>query len=167
MGIREAMNRHKSVTTAVAAVVLAGAGVYIATAADDAFGRPGPGQVYFTTDDGKTLFTAPVTRLAPFDHDGRPAVRAHVFECGGGRVVGYLSRHTEQALRAIETARAARAAGRPVPNGRELAQIGTSGQELKRPGDAKWVKQSDAAAATKVRRFRCPDGSTPTEAEAG
>jgi len=48
---------------------------------------------------------------------------------------------------------------------RQLATIGTTGTEVKRPGDAKWVSQADAANDTRIRAFRCPDGSTPPEVD--
>ena len=103
------------------------------------------------------------TKLPPFDKDGKPAVRAHVFECGGKRVVGYLSRFTAEAQKALEEAKSYAGTGKAPPNARQLASIGTTGIEVKRPGDAKWIAQGDATRATRIRVFRCPDGSTPSE----
>src|SRR5947207_15826357 len=48
---------------------------------------------YFTTDDGKTYFEDSADKVAPFDKDGKEAVRAHVFKCGqGAPFVGYLEK---------------------------------------------------------------------------
>jgi hypothetical protein len=53
-------------------------------------------QVYFTTDEGKTLIALDAATKSPTVHDGKPAYRAHVFTCDGGKTqfVGYLSKST-------------------------------------------------------------------------
>jgi hypothetical protein len=53
-------------------------------------------QVYFTTDEGKTLVALDAATKSPTVHDGKPAYRAHVFTCDGGKTqfVGYLSKST-------------------------------------------------------------------------
>ena len=87
-----------------------------------------------------------------------------MFECGGKRVVGFLERHTPEALKAFEIAKAARGTGKPPPNVHELASIGMTGIEVKRPGAGnQWIAQGDVTRATEIRVFRCPDGSTPEE----
>ena len=161
--MREFIKSRPSIAGALAVVMIVGAAVAIFVQARDPSG--GPGQAYFTTDDGKTFFTDKGTKLPPFDKDGKPAVRAHVFECGGKRVVGYLSRYTPEAFQALEQAKAARGTGKPPPNAAALAAIGTYGLEVKRPGEAVWVSQADNRRATFVRVFRCPDGSTPSEVD--
>jgi hypothetical protein len=145
-----------------AIIMIVGAGVAIFWQLRDD-GSDGGSKTYFTTDDGQTLFVDRNTRLPPFDKDGKPAYRAHVFECGGKRVVGFLSRYTEQAKQALEEAKSYKGTGKAPPNVRQLASIGTTGLEVKRPGDAQWVSQADAARASRIRTFRCPDGSTPQE----
>ena len=156
-------NRPKLVGT-LALLAILGAWVVIYVQARGT-GSDGPGKLYYTTDDGKTFFADSALRLPPFDKGGKPAVRAHVFECGGERVVGYMSRYTPEAIRALEEAKASRGTGKPPPNPGRLATIGTTGLEVKRRGDATWVRQSDMARATAVRVFRCPDGSTPPEVD--
>ena len=164
MGVRNFMRRRQSVTAALACLAILLSGAWIWYYARNM--RPsGPGKAFFSIDDGQTVFVDDAIKLAPFDKDGKPAYRAHVFECGGERVVGYLSRYTPEALAALEEAKSYRGKGEPPPNVRQLASIGTTGVEVKRPGDAKWVSQTDAARATKIRVFTCPDGSTPKEAE--
>ena len=163
VGIREAIKSRQSAAAVVALVMIVGAAIAIYVQARDTGG--GSGKVYFSIDDGKTFFADKGTRLPPFDKDGRAAYRAHVFECGGKRVVGFLSRYTPEALRALDEAQAARGTGKPPPNVRALASIGTYGLEVKRPGDPVWVSQADTRRATWVRVFRCPDGSTPSEVD--
>ena len=164
MGVRESIKQRQSLAVAAAVLMIVGAGIAIFVQARDS-GGPGEGKAYFTTDEGKTFFADRNTKLPPFDKDGKPAYRAHVFRCGGNRVVGYLSRYRPEAIAALEEAAAARGTGKPPRNPAALAAVGTYGLELKRPGDAAWVNQADTARATAVRFFRCPDGSTPTEVD--
>lgn len=163
MSFRTFVKKRPSLALAAAAVMIIGAVVAIVLQARD-FGPSGPGKAFFTTDDGQTLFVERATRLPPFDKDGKQAVRAHVFECGGKRVVGYLSAYRPEALKVIEEATAAKAAHKPPPNVQALAAVGTVGLMVKRPGGP-WVSQADAVTATAVRVFRCPDGGTPEEIE--
>ena len=163
MGIRELLKSRQSLAVVVAAVMIVGAAVAIFVQARDTTG--GPGRAYFTTDDGNTYFADSGTKLPPFDKNGKPAYRAHVFECGGKRVVGYLSRYRPEVFQALEEAKAARNTGKPPRNAAALASIGSYGLEVKRPGETVWVSQADTRRATAIRVFRCPDGGTPTEVD--
>jgi hypothetical protein len=50
-------------------------------------------KLFFTIDDGKTWFPADASNKAPFVHDGKQALRAHVFQCADKPpFVGYLSK---------------------------------------------------------------------------
>lgn len=164
MRFRELIKGRQSAAVALAVFMTAGAAVAIYLQARDS-GSSGPGNAYFSTDDGKTYFTDSATKLPPFDRDGKPAYRAHVFECGGKRVVGYLSRYRPEAIAALEEAAAARGTGKPPRNAAALAAVGTYGLEIKRPGAPAWANQADPRAATMIRVFRCPDGSTPGEVD--
>ena len=164
MGVRGLFKQRQSAVAALAVLMIVGAGVALYLQMRDD-GSSGSGDVYYSNDDGKTFFADSATKVPPFDKDGKPAVRAHVFECGGKRKVGYLSRYTPEAIQALKDARAARDAGKPPPNVAALASIGTTGLQVKRPGEAQWVSQADAKRATAVRVFRCPDGSTPQEVD--
>jgi hypothetical protein len=161
VGIRELFQNRPSLAITIAAVMIVGAAVAIFLQARSS--NSVSSGTYFTTDNGQTLFVDQSTRIPPFDHDGKPACRAHVFMCGGTRVVGYLSRYTEQAKKIMDEAKSYQGTGKPPPNARQLASIGTTGLEVKRPGDVQWVSQADAVRAARVRTFVCPDGSTPSE----
>src|SRR2546422_10453637 len=94
MSIREALNRHKALTTAVAAVVsIVAIGILYWIASGGSVAREGH-LAWFTDDDGKTWFADDVNRLTPFDHNGRQAVMCFVYTCDGGKTkfVLYLSR---------------------------------------------------------------------------
>ena len=162
MGIRESINRNKSIGLLAGVLLLGGSLVAIVMQAQ-ATADPGPGQSYYTVDDGKTFFTESSTKLPPFDKEGKLAYRAHVFECGGKKVVGYISRFTQEAKDALAEAKASAGTGKPPRNVAMLAQIVTTGTEDTRPGSDKWVNASDTTRAIPIRTYRCPDGSAPGE----
>jgi hypothetical protein len=172
-GIREVMNRHRLATTvAAAAVVLLAAG-FIAYQLPES---PPPHrtvstQDFYTTDDGQTWFRGPINKAVPFEHEGKEAVRAYVFRCGGTEFVGYLERLTSTAMKQIQDtdARAAAVATRPAvkgappPNVRAdmirsetLFQISMYGRELKRPGETEWVYVRDMQRSTAIQQPKCP-----------
>lgn len=162
MGIRESLNRNPAIGYAIGGLIVVVGAVAIYSQARQ-FSSQGPGKAYFSIDDGKTFFVDDIVRSAPFDYGGQRAYRAHVFECGGERVVGYLSRYTDATLAALEEAKKYKGTNRPPPNIGLITSAGTSGTELKRPGESKWVNGGDGVQASKIRGFRCPDGSTPEE----
>jgi hypothetical protein len=162
--VRTFIRQRPSVAAALAGVMIVGAAVAIFVQARD-LGSSGPGKAFFTTDDGNTFFVDSAAKLPPFDKNGKPAYRAHVFECGGKRVVGFMSGYTPEALKLVEEAQKYKAAGKRPPNMQQLARVGTMGLMVKKPGNSPWVPQADAASATAVRVHRCADGSTPQEVE--
>ena len=161
MGIGSKITGRQALALGAAVLLIAGAGalIFFQLRGESTIGSG----TYFTVDEGKTLFVDKSTRLPPFDRNGQQAVRAHVFECGGKRVVGYLSRYTESAKKALDEASKYAGTGKAPPNVDQLANLGRTGLEVKRPGDAQWVSQADARRATLIRVFKCPDGSTPSE----
>jgi len=103
----------------------------------------------FSIDDGKTWFAASSSNVPPFDYNGKQAVRAYVFECNGKRFVGFLERFTPEAHKLM------------VEN-KGTPQTRVYGREMKRPGDATWVKSGDYNGMGKVMDIKCPDGSSGT-----
>ena len=156
--------RRQTLMAVAAGVMIVGAGVAIFLQARELMG-PGAGKSFFTVDDGKTFFVDSSDKIPPFERGGQQAYRAHVFECGGKRVVGYLSRFTPEAIAALREAAKYKGTGKPPPNVGVLSSIGTTGLQVKRPGEAAWVMQGDVRRATAVRVFRCADGSTPQEVD--
>ena len=58
---------------------------------------------FFSDDDGATWFIDDNTRIPPFDHGGKPAYRAEVFECGTGKpFVAYLEKFTDAKKQQIQ-----------------------------------------------------------------
>jgi hypothetical protein len=148
MGARQWLNEHRGVTTgAVAAAVALTVGLIVmqVLASRRTITTKLP-DAYFTFDDGKTFFTANTTNIPPFDYQGKPAVRAYVFQCPGHEpFVGYVERYIPEARKALLENRA-------TPG----TQI--KGRELKKPGDSKWARSDDFAGVAKATDISCPDG---------
>lgn len=158
MSLREHLEKNPAIgiafaASAVLAVIVIGVAQSRPPVAER---RPG---VYYTNDDGKSLFTDELGKPTPFDHQGRPAVRAYVFSPDGGktRIVGYLEKHAP-ALREQLIA----AGTDKLKQGNALFAAGPAGVFIKRPGDANWVSSEDPAAQA-IRVVKSPDGR-PLEA---
>jgi hypothetical protein len=166
MGIRQTLGEKKKLGIAVAAlaVVLGAVAVgYQVSAMGPA--RPTAPQTFYTVDDGKTLFADSTELLPPFDHKGKQAVRAYVYECDGKRFVAYLERFTDQAKRMVkeldDAVKNAKPGGKPPANLGELTNARRFGREVKRPGDAKWVNIG-SKEGLKVMSVQPPAGLSGT-----
>lgn len=118
----------------------------------------GTEKAFFTVDDGKTTFVDSSERIPPFEHQGKQAVEARLFTPDGGKTtfVGYLVRYTETGKQRLAEMR--RGGGRPTMGGDLLHNV-----EVKRPGEARWVRQSDPAGMAIVV-VMCPgDRSRPAD----
>ena len=117
----------------------------------------GPGRAFFSADDGQTWFADDAARIAPFEKDGKEALRAYVFRCGAGEpFVAALARYTPSARKELEAILARR--GDREANPLAIRQLELDGLELKAPGRPGWIKRSDPRAAAFMSP-RCPDGS--------
>jgi hypothetical protein len=148
MGMREWFNENPRATGAIVGVIVlaAVAGVVAQVLANRRTFPTGLPNAYYTVDDGKTFFTANMENVPPFDHHGKPAVRAYVYECKGQRSVGYVERYNAEAHKEMIEKRA-------------TVKTQISGRELKKPGSATWVKSDDHRAVAPVVEVRCADGS--------
>ncbi len=143
MGLRERLNRHQgvSILASLSVVALVVLWSYMRTSEPSI-----PKQLsFYTADDGATLFSDESKKVPPFDHDGTQAVRTVVFTCDGRnqKFVQYLQKYSGEAKRQLE-----------APHSFGLIVIGL----VKRPGDGKWISESDPKAAA-IERPKCPDGS--------
>jgi len=128
------------------------------------------GQAYFSSDDGATFFLDKATNIPPFQaSDGKPAYRAHVYSCDGGKTkfVGYLERLSPAAkARQEEVSKnpdaAQNATDDPISDG-TFVKAPKTGNE-----DAKWVKRSSPAGLKIITtEIKCPGGAgNPTEVTA-
>ena len=87
MGVRQWFIDNARLTIgAVSVIVLAAVGfVVIQVLAARPKIQTNLPDAYFSADDGKTFFVGNSASVPPFDHDGKPAVRAYVYQCGEDR----------------------------------------------------------------------------------
>jgi hypothetical protein len=122
---------------------------------------------YYSDDDGKTWFKDSAFRVAPFDHNGKTAVMAEIYNYDNGskEFCAYLAKYTDETKRRLETAIAdAQAKGEPpgsvgLYNDRPFLNSGTM---VKAPGNSPWVPFNDPRAAP-VFSIHSPDGSVVDE----
>lgn len=160
MGIRETISKNPQIVTSITLVMigvaLLGMGVQLVCSPVPNGGQPE--LAYYTTDDGRTFFSDVADRVPPFDHAGRPAVRAVVFTCDDGktRFAGYLQRYSDTAHAALRQ--------RPTTpaNQGDFRRYGilAQGLELKRPGDPEWTPQSFTERHQAIVSVTCPDGTS-------
>ena len=148
MGLREKINDKPGIAIGVLV-----AGVVIAIVAVVLTTRKPPVQslskAYYTTDDGATLFDDELDKSAPFDHDGKPAVRARVFSCDEGKThfVGYLERAPEKVAKR--------------PGERDTKRDVRMMEAVVRPPNAptaKWVPKTSPEGIAITAAVKCPDG---------
>jgi hypothetical protein len=109
-------------------------------------------QSYYTTDDGVTWFADDVEKVPPFDHNGSPAVRCHVFKSGASQpFAGYLEKFTS-AMRDQLTG---------ATSGQVISPM--NGILVKRPGDKQWVPIASAAGSQVVAVKSSSGSSSPVE----
>src|SRR5215210_5554852 len=85
VGIRETINKNPTQTAAITAGIIVLALILIIWQACSGGGSGTIGKSYYTIDDGKTYFVDASNKIPPFMHEGKEAVRAHVFTCDNGK----------------------------------------------------------------------------------
>lgn len=136
MGVREAIQRQPGQMAMLAMIIIAITAVVLFfrnTDHEDNAGTALPAQSFYTIDDGNTYFAGP-RRIAPFEHNGKQAVQAFVFDFDGKKIVSYMMRCTPAG--AAKLAKAGNAP--PGPAGPQPGDY-----EVKRPGEAAWVSVAD------------------------
>jgi hypothetical protein len=136
VGIRESLNKNPAITTgATIAVILAAVGFIVWEVMPPRPPRV-PTQAYFTVDDGATWFPDDINKVAPFDHDGKDAVRCYVYKCSSTGTVfaAYLEKYTKSMQAKITQARSSTNA---EPDSLDL----DNGRLVKKPQSSdKWVR---------------------------
>jgi hypothetical protein len=153
MSVRDFVNKHNTVfVLVVAALVLTVGVVLFFLRGGTEAGTGAASQLFFTVDDGKNWFRDDARKIPPFNKDGKEAFRAHVYQCSDGKqFVAYVERFTPAAKAALEAGNASNGLpGLPSPNV-------SAGVEVKRPGQAEWVKRTDRRALA-IMTPQCPKG---------
>jgi hypothetical protein len=156
MGVRERLNDNPRVAVGVAAAILVVTCTVVALQFSGASTGEPSASAFFTTDDGQTWFVDDATKLAPFQRDGKEAVRAYVFECNGTPFVNHLERFTPDGRKAAEAAIGAKGSEQATP---VAGQLRLSGAEIKKPGAKQWTPLSDMSKAGPILRPKCPNGT--------
>jgi len=161
MSLRNVVEKNQLVFGALAVVLLCVCVYAIYTQLQTMFGSSQPGSAFYTTDDGESWFRGDLLAITPFMSDGKEAVKAHVFQCGRNRFVGFLSRYAPWARENMERFHAAKAAGGRIPPEviAGLTAASSAGMEFKRPGEDLWVPQANAAEVSRITSVQCEDGS--------
>ena len=162
MGIRETLNENPRLTTGITAGIIILTLIWILWSVFGGGGNTptagGVGKVFFTDDDGKSWFPDDATKIPPFDHNGKQAVRAHVYKCDGKTFVNHMERYTADAKKKLE---ALQKKGGPIADPTLMESVQMSGLEYKSPGQGNWVRMTDP----KVGEILKPKCSKPEEAE--
>lgn len=159
MGIRESVNENPAITTGVTAGIILLALVFIVYQLFSGGGAGGGGgtitQQYYTVDDGATYFEDDLGKVTPFQKDGKEAVTAYVFKCGGDPFVGYLERLDARTQAAL--AKMPQGAQANPESAMQLEMMKQQGREVKKPGAGKFVN-ANSPDGQKVTAVQCPDG---------
>ena len=149
MGLRQTLNENPVVTSAIIGVITLAALFFAfksACGSRTTGGTPGADKAFFTFDEGKTWFVDDKSNLPPYTKDGKQALRARVYKCGGKEVVLLLEQYPASVKTEIE------AGSNPMLIAQAL--------EVRRVGDKKWVSmQKNLMEYGKVTNVKCPDGS--------
>lgn len=107
--------------------------------------RGDPSLSFYSDDDGQTFFKDSAFHFPPFDHNGKTAYGALVFDDGTKQFVGYLCRFTPAAQKALEDAYNNPPAGETGPQAAlalaQTPQIHDQGMQIKKNGE-NWMPGS-------------------------
>jgi hypothetical protein len=158
VGIRETLNKNQTLTTgATIGIIVVAIGIIVWQMMPERAPKIVV-KAYFSTDDGRTWFEDTSDKVAPFDKDGKEAVRAHLFKCaqGGEPFVGYLEKLDPEIKRRLDEFYS-----NPSNKGRIMpgqADQEEGGRLVKRPGDKGWMRDTSPMAA-RITTIKCKDGS--------
>jgi len=143
MELRGWINKNGRPLMAASAVVLIVAALFSAAQLRSGGRPPLPviaDRAFFTSDDGATQFVDSIDRIPPFDHEGRPAVKAYMFSCDTGKHlwVQYLEKMTDAGAKQM-------AQFRSSPPG-AAASPGNDCWLVKKPGDDSWTPRANPAS---------------------
>jgi hypothetical protein len=154
MAIREKLQKHPAaaMSAAVLLILMCALVVFSEVKGPRSRDLSAAGKVFYSDDDGKTWFLDDPSKGSPFDHQGTQAYRAIVYRCSGGQpFVAFLAKYSDQQMAQMEVDVA------HAPPGTPSRMLGMPLQDLKKPGESKWVTNS-GASMTGYPPIACPDG---------
>lgn len=156
MGLRETLNKNQGLVVGVVVVLILAAGWVAFTQFRGGGGADIPNASFYTDDNGATFFKDDYMKVPPFDHNGKEAVRAFVYECNGKQFVAYMERYSPEARPLVEKLRVE---GKNLDRAQiqKVITATQTGKQRKRPADADW-----GAAGGIAPQIKCDDGSPAT-----
>jgi hypothetical protein len=154
-GEKGMLNRHRRLAMILAVLAIVGAGTWLTYFYWPAPDNSPPVFNWYTVDDGASWFQDDAERIPPFGHDGKPAVRLHLFSCDGGKTtfVGYLQKLPEEVLKKYRD----KGIDPATVDDDELAA--ETGWLVKLPGKSDWVSSKGGEPAyLAIVNVKCPDG---------
>jgi len=153
MGVREKLNTNKQLGVWVGVgILIVGLGIIgIQLLRGGGSGIAVSDSAFYTDDNGKTFFKDDRYKVVPFDHNGKQAYRADVFQCPDGKqFVGLIYRHNAVGRKAMEKHKGHES------QSASIAGLEIQGMEVKPAGaaDTAWVPNSGD------RLVKCPSGQT-------
>jgi hypothetical protein len=151
MTLRESIQKHSKTVTIATLAALAVCS-FCAMRQASSVGASPTTKAYFSDDDGKTWFDDDALRSFPFDHNARPAYRAHIFRCGAVTFCGYLECMPDDMRRGIDAL--------PQNWQARAAAVQSASDQImvKKPGGMKWA-QPGQKEYDGIVDPACPDGS--------
>jgi hypothetical protein len=150
------MNENPQIATGITIgliVLVVGYIIYSTMGRTPSGGPPPVGnRAFYTDDDGAHWFADDATKVPPFDHNGKQAVRAKVYKCDGKTFVNHMERYTPDAQKRLQQAYAR------ATNSADVVPPESTGLEVKAPGGDRWVLATDPAAA-QIMAPKCPSGN--------
>ena len=164
MGLRETLNKKKSVSIGGSVFLFLLAGSYLVYSQWPERRSKGD-KTFYTVDDGQTWFLDSIYKTPPFDQDGKTAVRALVYSYNNGHKTfcPVVERYDSDMKKRLDDAVAqANRDSKPLSS---IALFGSrellSGMEVKQAGPGhNWVSRNNVPEATKIfSAVQAPDGS--------
>ena len=162
--LREKINKNAGIVGVIAGVaVLIAIGVAVWQMSGGYEPPPAAEEVYYTDDDGKTFFKDSALKISPFNHDGKDAYRAGVYESkSGDKFVGVIYRHNAAGKKAME----AYIANPPEdPEGATRMGLEYTGMDVKSVKSGTWAPVMDHSGEKIITRVKGPDGEPATPVE--
>ena len=164
MGLRDKLKHQPVIGISIAVVMILLAAGLMARSLKNTGARVVKA-AYYTVDDGQTWFAAGIDQSAPFEHDGKEAVKVYLFRCGKGKpFVAYLERFTPAGKKkadnmwAAARAKAKQTGGQPEIDTMAMSALVATATEVKKPGESQWYDVRTAPRS--VMQLQCPDGGS-------
>ena len=163
MGVVSRLNENKKVGVGVGAalIIIAVGLVALQLYGGNASSLKGSTKAFYTDDNGKSFFKDDISKIPPFDHNGKQALRADVFRCEDNHeFVGLVYRFTDMGKKQMTNYLAQHPRD---PEGTLRTGIEMRGMQVKKVGaDEKAWAPNDEQYTERLRdSVRCPQGNKP------